>query len=99
MDTPTVSMCAHTQTYTDTLGHVCSVSSASQPHGTWPYFGHGGIKAMRFFYGNPESRSTEWLWTGPRLLHEGAQGPPGQGQADPDPFEGNYRRTLMLLPV
>lgn len=49
MDTPTVSMCAHTQTYTDTLGHVCSVSSASQPHGTWPYFGHGGIKAMRFF--------------------------------------------------
>ena len=51
------------------------------------------------FYGNPESGSTEWLWTGPRLLHEGAQGPPGQGQADPDPFEGNYRRTLMLLPV
>lgn len=26
-----------------------------------------------------------------------AQGPPGQGQAGPDSFEGNYRRTLMLV--
>lgn len=31
------------------------------------------------------------------FLHEWAQGPPGQGHAGPDSFEGNYRRTLMLM--